>query len=239
MNWVYGFAHRHSRAPRDLKDLLGGKGANLAEMTSVLALPVPPGFTITTDACRAYMATGWPGDLDAEIDQPRRQPRDGSWASRLGDPADPLLVTVRSRRRLLDARDDGHRPQPRPQRPVGPGPGRRTGTSASPSTRTAASCRCTARIVLDVPARRSTRRSSRPRPTVGVATDAELQRRGPRSAGRAVQGASRPTPGPPFPQDPTAQLRGAIEAVFRSWKSTPGPAPTGDASASPTTSAPP
>jgi len=42
-----------------LKDLLGGKGANLAEMTSVLDLPVPPGFTITTDACRAHMAGGW------------------------------------------------------------------------------------------------------------------------------------------------------------------------------------
>ncbi|HZB72598.1 MAG TPA: PEP/pyruvate-binding domain-containing protein, partial [Acidimicrobiales bacterium] len=42
-----------------LKDLLGGKGANLAEMTSVLGLPVPHGFTITTDACRAYMHGGW------------------------------------------------------------------------------------------------------------------------------------------------------------------------------------
>lgn len=40
----------------DLKDRLGGKGANLAEMTSVLGLPVPPGFTITTDACRSYMS---------------------------------------------------------------------------------------------------------------------------------------------------------------------------------------
>ncbi len=49
------------------KDLLGGKGANLAEMTSVLGLPVPPGFTITTDACRAYLDGGWPEGLDAEV----------------------------------------------------------------------------------------------------------------------------------------------------------------------------
>ena len=51
----------------ELKDLLGGKGANLAEMTSVLKLPVPGGFTISTDACRAYLASGWPKELDAEI----------------------------------------------------------------------------------------------------------------------------------------------------------------------------
>ena len=51
----------------EYKDLLGGKGANLAEMTSVLELPVPPGFTISTDACRAYMYGGWPAGLDDEI----------------------------------------------------------------------------------------------------------------------------------------------------------------------------
>jgi pyruvate,orthophosphate dikinase len=47
----------------EMKDLLGGKGANLAEMTSVLELPVPPGFTIATTACRAYMEDGWPDGL--------------------------------------------------------------------------------------------------------------------------------------------------------------------------------
>ena len=52
MPYVYAFDHRHKRPPMEMKDLLGGKGANLAEMTSVLELPVPPGFTITTDACR-------------------------------------------------------------------------------------------------------------------------------------------------------------------------------------------
>ena len=51
----------------EMKDLLGGKGANLAEMTSVLGLPVPPGFTISTEACRAYMAGGWPDGLDDEM----------------------------------------------------------------------------------------------------------------------------------------------------------------------------
>ena len=77
------------------KDLLGGKGANLAEMTSVLGLPVPPGFTISTDACRAYMAGGWPDGLDGEIAKhvARLERKMGRG---LGDPADPLLVSVRS-----------------------------------------------------------------------------------------------------------------------------------------------
>ena len=56
MPYVFDFDHDHGRPPMELKDLLGGKGANLAEMTSVLELPVPPGFTISTDACRDYMA---------------------------------------------------------------------------------------------------------------------------------------------------------------------------------------
>ena len=61
--YVYAF----DEGDKDMKDLLGGKGANLAEMTR-LGLPVPPGFTITTDACRAYLATGAePAGLEAEI----------------------------------------------------------------------------------------------------------------------------------------------------------------------------
>ena len=62
MPYVFSFDHKHRRAPMEMKDLLGGKGANLAEMTSVLGLPVPPGFTITTDACRAYL-DGWLADI--------------------------------------------------------------------------------------------------------------------------------------------------------------------------------
>ncbi|MEO9180730.1 MAG: PEP/pyruvate-binding domain-containing protein, partial [Acidimicrobiales bacterium] len=59
MNFVFDFNHAHRSPPMDLKDLLGGKGANLAEMSSVLELPVPPGFTISTQACRSYLESGW------------------------------------------------------------------------------------------------------------------------------------------------------------------------------------
>ncbi len=80
---------------RELRDLLGGKGANLAEMTN-LGLPVPPGFTITTEACRAYLTTGdLPDGLAAEIDD-HLAALERSMGRRLGDPSDPLLVSVRS-----------------------------------------------------------------------------------------------------------------------------------------------
>jgi pyruvate,orthophosphate dikinase len=93
--WVYAFDHPHETPPRDLKDLLGGKGANLAEMTSVLGLPVPPGFTITTEACLAYLADGWPDGLDDEIAEHVAR-LEGAMGRRFGDPGDPLLLSVRS-----------------------------------------------------------------------------------------------------------------------------------------------
>ncbi|WP_283134864.1 pyruvate, phosphate dikinase [Rhizohabitans arisaemae] len=89
--YVYDFTEGN----KDLKDLLGGKGANLAEMTN-LGLPVPPGFTITTEACRHYLEHGGvPDGLDTEIaDQlARLEERMGK---RLGQADDPLLVSVRS-----------------------------------------------------------------------------------------------------------------------------------------------
>jgi pyruvate,orthophosphate dikinase len=79
----------------EYKDLLGGKGANLAEMTSVLKLPVPPGFTISTDACRDYMHQGWPEGLDEEIAKQVFK-LEKAMGRKLGDPFDPLLVSVRS-----------------------------------------------------------------------------------------------------------------------------------------------
>src|SRR5881227_3488243 len=95
MRYVYPFDHKHKKPPMSMKDLLGGKGANLAEMTSVLDLPVPHGFTITTDACRAYMEGGWPKGLDDEVAKQLKK-LEKSMGRVLGDPADPLLVSVRS-----------------------------------------------------------------------------------------------------------------------------------------------
>ncbi|WP_427895399.1 pyruvate, phosphate dikinase [Kribbella sp. GL6] len=88
---VYDFAEGN----KDMKQLLGGKGANLAEMTN-LGLPVPPGFTITADACRAYLETGAvPADLADEIDH-HVHLLERKMGKKLGQADDPLLVSVRS-----------------------------------------------------------------------------------------------------------------------------------------------
>ena len=90
-----GYVYDFSAGNKDLKDLLGGKGANLAEMTN-LGLPVPPGFTITTEACRAYLSSGdVPPELRVEVTMALRRLEDAV-GRRLGDFHEPLLVSVRS-----------------------------------------------------------------------------------------------------------------------------------------------
>ncbi|HEX6247955.1 MAG TPA: pyruvate, phosphate dikinase [Nocardioidaceae bacterium] len=89
--YVYGFAE----GSKDQKDLLGGKGANLAEMTN-LGLPVPPGFTISTEACRAYLAEGDEPAEMAEQVVAHLAELEEAMGKKLGQPDDPLLVSVRS-----------------------------------------------------------------------------------------------------------------------------------------------
>ena len=91
--WVYDFAE----GSRDMRALLGGKGANVAEMTRVLGPDlVPPGFTITTEACVHYLRRGAPPEgLEAAVDEALARLEDAAGRT-FGDPADPLLVSVRS-----------------------------------------------------------------------------------------------------------------------------------------------
>jgi pyruvate, orthophosphate dikinase len=89
--YVYDFADGN----KDMKDLLGGKGANLAEMTN-LGLPVPPGFTITTEACRAFLRDGRePEELADQVSE-HLTALEAAMGKHLGQPDDPLLVSVRS-----------------------------------------------------------------------------------------------------------------------------------------------
>ena len=89
--FVYGF----SEGTKEMKDLLGGKGSGLAEMSN-LGLPVPPGFTITTEACRAYMEAGeMPESLMESVTEYLGELEDAT-GKHLGDSEDPLLVSVRS-----------------------------------------------------------------------------------------------------------------------------------------------
>ena len=89
------FVYRFAEGNKDQKDLLGGKGANLAEMSN-LGLPVPPGFTITTDACRAYLKEGKvPEETTVQVTKALREVEE-TVGRELGAPEDPLLVSVRS-----------------------------------------------------------------------------------------------------------------------------------------------
>jgi pyruvate, orthophosphate dikinase len=95
VTYVYDSDFPHARSFSEIRALLGGKAANLSVMANDLGLPVPPAFTISTEACNAYRADGWPDGLDAEIGDhlatlERRVGR------RFGAAADPLLVSVRS-----------------------------------------------------------------------------------------------------------------------------------------------
>ncbi|WP_298747728.1 pyruvate, phosphate dikinase [uncultured Brevundimonas sp.] len=94
--WVYGFGGGSADGDASMKDLLGGKGANLAEMSS-LGLPVPPGFTITTEACVHYYANGqtWPGGLRDQVAAGLKTV-EAVVGKTFGDPGNPLLVSVRS-----------------------------------------------------------------------------------------------------------------------------------------------
>ena len=103
--WVYPFGAGKAEGRADMKDLLGGKGANLAEMSN-LGLPVPPGFTITTEACIWYYKSGnaYPTGLEAQVDAALDHVA-GLVDRGFGDSEHPLLVSVRSGARVHAGHD--------------------------------------------------------------------------------------------------------------------------------------
>ena len=114
--WVYPFGRDGAEGRAEMRNLLGGKGANLAEMSN-LGLPVPPGFTITTEVCTHFYANGktYPPDLEAQVADALAGIEKAIGAE-FGDPERPLLVSVRSGARASMPGHDGYRAQPRPQR---------------------------------------------------------------------------------------------------------------------------
>jgi pyruvate,orthophosphate dikinase len=200
----------------EYKDLLGGKGANLAEMTSVLELPVPPGFTITTDACRGYMHSGWPEGLDEEIAKHVFK-LEKKMGRKLGDPFDPLLVSVRSGAKfsmpgmmdtvlnlgLNDLSVEGLAHVTSDER------------FAYDSYRRFIAMY--GRIVLDVDGELFDAPLELARETAGVAYDHEIPAEALRELCDQYKTSIKDATGKPFPQKPRDQLNGAVEAVFRSW----------------------
>jgi pyruvate,orthophosphate dikinase len=215
VTYVFAFDHKHRKPPMSYKDLLGGKGANLAEMTSVLGLPVPPGFTISTDACREYMYNGWPAGLDDEIAKQRAK-LEKSMGKKLGDPADPLLVSVRSGAKFsmpgmmdtvlnLGLNDESVE-----------GLAKQTDERfAYDSYRRFISMY--GRIVQGIDGEHFERLLETAKEWDGAAADSDITADTLRRLCLRYKEVVQKETGKPFPQDPTDQLKGAVEAVFRSW----------------------
>src|SRR5580658_284675 len=216
MPFVYDFDHSHRRPPMELKDLLGGKGANLAEMTSVLRLPVPHGFTISTDACRAYMDGGWPDSLSAEVKRARGR-LERKMGKLLGDPVDPLLVSVRSGAKFsmpgmmdtvlnLGLNDESVQ-----------GLAKQTDDERFAYDSYRRFVAMYGRIVMGVPGEGFDTLLDEAKERSGAATDADIPVGQLQTLVFAYKQVIANHTGRDFPQHPDAQLRGAIEAVFGSW----------------------
>ena len=199
-----------------VEDLLGGKGANLAEMTSVLKLPVPPGFTISTDACRAYMHGGWPKGLDEEIATHVFR-LEKAMGRKLGDPFDPLLVSVRSGAKFsmpgmmdtvlnLGLNDESVK-----------GLATVTGDERFAYDSYRRFISMYGRIVLGIDGAVFEHPLEEAKHKAGASSDADLSAAVLKKLCTQYQAAVKKATGKPFPQKPREQLRGAIEAVFRSW----------------------
>lgn len=211
--YVYDFAEGN----RELKDLLGGKGANLAEMTN-LGLPVPAGFTITTEACKRFLTSGTHVDgLDAEIDS-HLAALEESMGRRLGDPGDPLLVSVRSGAKFsmpgmmetvlnVGLNDDSVA-----------GLSRQAGGNdrfAWDSYRRL--IQMFGKTVCDVPGAEFEDALHEAKVAKGVEDDVQLDADDLRSLVAAYKQVFVKHVGHDFPQDPRQQLELAIAAVFKSW----------------------
>ncbi len=211
------YVHAFEEGSKEQKYLLGGKGANLAEMTN-LGLPVPPGFTITTDACKAYMAAGdrLPGGLMDEV-AARRAELEEKMGKRLGDADDPLLVSVRSGAAFsMPGMMDTVLNLGLNDVSVG-GLARQTGNERFAFDSYRRFVQMFGKVVLDVDGDLFEDALHAKREERGVATDPELGADDLRELVEAFKAIVKAEAGIEFPQDPDEQLRHAIEAVFKSW----------------------
>ncbi|MBI2945220.1 MAG: pyruvate, phosphate dikinase [Candidatus Wallbacteria bacterium] len=214
---IYAFGNGSAEGNGKMKELLGGKGAGLAEMSN-LGVPVPPGFTITTEACTAFYAGGrkWPKGLDVEVKKYLKR-LEKSMGRVLGDPKKPLLVSVRSGARasmpgmmdtilnlgLNDASVEGL--------------GRESDNERFAWDSYRRFIQMYSDVVLDVSKEKFEHELTRAKESEGVKYDAELSAAALRQLVTTYKKLVKKEAGVDFPQDPWKQLEGAIGAVFLSW----------------------
>ena len=210
------YVYRFSEGDKDQKDLLGGKGANLAEMTR-LGLPVPPGFTVTTDACRAYLADGEvPDELAVQVTTALREVEE-ELGRELGAAKDPLLVSVRSGAKFsmpgmmetvlnIGLNDESVR-----------GLAEASGDERFAWDSYRRLIQMFGKTVLDVDGEHFSRALEAKKADRGVALDYELDVEALTELVEEYKAIVAEHAGIDFPQDPRTQLDMATEAVFRSW----------------------
>jgi len=212
-----GLVKRAAPTWDEVKGLLGGKGANLAEMTR-LGLPVPPGFTITTEACNAFLAAGgaFPPGMWDQVEEAMRR-LEAATGKRFGDPGNPLLVACRSGAKfsmpgMMDTvlnigLDDR----------VVEGLALLTGDERFAQDAHRRLIQMFSTVVLGVDDQPFEAALAERRRRRGVENDADLPAEDLRALAVEFKQIAARASGRPFPADPMEQLRLAVMAVFRSW----------------------
>jgi len=215
--YVYLFAAGKAEGQGSWRNLLGGKGAGLAEMTN-LGIPVPPGFTITTEACVEYFNKGgqFPEGLWEEVLDALAQVEEAMGA-KFGDPYNPLLVSVRSGARVsmpgmmdtvlnIGLNDDTVQ-----------GLIRKTNNPRFAYDAYRRFVAMFSSVVLGVPSKEFEGLLAKKKVEVGAQVDTDLQTEDLQDVVRLFKEFVRSTSPVPFPEQPMDQLRMGIEAVFKSW----------------------
>ena len=211
--WVYLF----SEGSKDMRDLLGGKGAGVAEMTRA-GMPVPPGFTITTEACREYyrLHREFPEGLWEQVAAARREVEEQT-GKRLGDESNPLLVSVRSGAKFsMPGMMDTVLNLGLNSRTL-EGLQRLTGDERFALDAYRRFVQMFGKIVKDIDGDLFEEALTEAKARAGVKSDPELSPDQLRELVTEFKRIYKEHTGEEFPDDPEVQLRSAIEAVFRSW----------------------
>src|SRR3954454_7582854 len=218
--WVYRFGRGNAEGGGELRNLLGGKGAGLAEMAS-LGLPVPPGFTITTEVCTHFYANdhAYPPELKEQVAAALAWVEDAIGA-KFGDPKKPLLVSVRSGARAsmpgmmdtvlnLGLNDD-----------TVAGLARESGDERFAYDSYRRFLQMYGQVVLDIDHHHFEELIENHKKETGMGLDTELSAEDWKGLAAGFKEVVTAETGRPFPQDPTTQLWGAIGGVFGSWMNT-------------------
>ncbi len=214
--YVYFFGGGKADGNKDMKDLLGGKGSGLAEMTNA-GVPVPPGFTISTQACNAYYeGAGLPPEVDQQMDAALAK-LEALQGKKLGDPADPLLVSVRSGSKFsMPGMMDTILNLGMNDQSVG-GVERKTGNPRFARDSYRRFIQMYGNVVLGIDKDKFEHELTAVKKKVGAKTDVELDAKALDEVIVRYKAVVQKETHQPFPQEPRAQLVGARDAVFKSW----------------------